>query len=169
MAKEKDNNKRGIMRFINLFDIVIILIAVVMVIILAALGFVGADTFEVRYTIELSDMVGETASLIKEGDLLVDQIKKLDMGTVESVEVKQSDALIRDMTGGAYVLVENPDRQTAVVTVKAQATLDGADITTTSGYIVKVGTSVSLTGPGYRAYGNVIEMDRIPEEDGNEE
>ena len=85
---------------LNLFDVFFIVVLLVAAgFLIRYLGSSGGSVAmsgvndTVIYTIELADMRGDSALLIKPGDALVDQVEKRQMGTVESVVVMPSTRL----------------------------------------------------------------------------
>ena len=152
---------------LNLFDVIFI------VVVLVAAGFIirylgssggsvamsGAND-TVVYTMELIDMRGDTAYLIKPGDALVDQVEKRQMGTVLSVEVMQSTRLEKNLMTGERIIVEYPERLNAIVTVEADAVITENQITVPGGFIVRTGVWVSVNGPQYYGYGYIVDIER---------
>jgi hypothetical protein len=167
-----DNDNEGAARKIkwrlNLFDIIFIACAL-----LAAVGIVvysnrsgggvailPAGTQEtVTYTIELLDMFSNVAETIKPGDELVDKIEKRNMGTVVAVELEPSKRSSRNMETGERIITEYPSRTTAYLTVQATATVTDNQISV-GGFIVRVGTRISVNGPLYNGNGYIIDMER---------
>lgn len=160
----ENKKKRSIF---NLFDIVVILIAAVLAVILLAPrkapAPAGDDTAaggKVRYTIELSEMRNGTEQLIQPGDTLVDKIKKYDMGTVESVEIRPAIRQGEDLVDGRRVESELSSQKTAIVTVVADCTETDTGITVAGGFEVLVGVPVYAKGPGYYSAGYIIGIER---------
>lgn len=159
----ENKKKRSIL---NLFDIIVILIAAVLGVVLLASRSgsssdgTAANTHSVRYTIELSEMRNGAEELIKPGDVLVDKIKKYDMGTVESVEIKNSVRQVEDLTDGKIIESELSTLKTAIVTVVADCTETATGITVAGGFEVMVGLPVYAKGPGYYSAGYIIGIER---------
>ena len=156
------------LKFFNLFDIIVLLIALIL---LAVLFFMGkgaapADgagvgtSQKVTYTLELTGMQNGAAELIKPGDRLTDKIKKYDIGTVVSVETKITTMQVEDYENGGVIDSPVSTQQTAVVVVEADCTETDSQITVGNGYIVRVGATANIRGPGYAGTGYVIEMER---------
>ena len=155
---------------INVFDIVVIAIAVA----LAALLFLTrssgtasdsgteetAKSGTVTYTIELSGMVNGSAEKISVGDKLVDKVKKYDIGTVTAVEVTNTVRQVQDLVNGGTVEAEMSTLETATVTLEAPCTETDTDILVAGGYDIKVGLSVSVKGPGYYGTGYIVGIER---------
>ena len=128
---------------LTLFDIVIIAIVVVIGAVLVwftgMAGGSGSSGEEsqgsstsgtLRYTIELRQMVGESAYLIQEGDALVD------------------------------VPVTVPGYLTATVVVESPYTDNGTEIVVDGGYVIRSGVSVQVRGPGYAGSGEILTLER---------
>lgn len=158
---------------LTLFDIVIIAIVVVIGAVLVwftgMAGGSGSSGEEsqgsstsgtLRYTIELRQMVGESAYLIQEGDALVDGVRKYNMGTVVSVEVGDSITYSHDMENGTYVPVTVPGYLTATVVVESPYTDNGTEIVVDGGYVIRSGVSVQVRGPGYAGSGEILTLER---------
>ena len=142
---------------LNLFDIIII----VLVIALAA-GFIfvrlqgskSADSGSsgtVEYSIELSTIAENTEGMI---------IKKLYMGTVKSVEFYPATKEATDYTTGNTVYTEVPGMISARVELTADCKETDTAITVNGGYVVRIGTEVSVLGPGYSGSGYVLGVKR---------
>lgn len=162
-----ENKKKKLPKFINLFDIVVLALAGIM---LAVLLFVGKDTgavdaaptetFTCRYTIELNYMNNGTAGLIEVGDSLMDKVKKYNMGTVVSVEVGPTLVQVTDSENGRLVIAEVPDVQTATIVLEGTATESDTQILVDGGFLVRRGQRVSVNGPGYWGTGYIIDVER---------
>lgn len=153
----------------NVFDIVVILIAVALAAVLFFTRSSGSSTSDdaadtksgtVTYTVELTGMVNGSAELVSVGDELVDKVKKYDVGTVKAVEVSNTVRQVQDLVNGGTVESEMSTQQTATVTVEAPCTETEADILVAGGYPIKVGLQVSLKGPGYYGTGYIVGVER---------
>lgn len=160
-----ENKKK--LRFINLFDIIVLALAAGLLAILLLVGRntgatepVATNTYTCRYTIELRNMVNNTAELIEVGDTLVDKVKKYDMGKVVSVEVVPTTNQVQNVEDGTIITAEVPGLQNAVIVVEAVASETDTQITVDGGYLVRVGLGISVRGPGYWGTGNIIAVER---------
>lgn len=158
MAKE---NKFKVRDLFNLFDIVVLVVAVLLaaILILFSRG-AGTEQTTVIYTVEFTNMQNGSASLIQPGDSLVDRVKKFDLGKVVSVEVGPTYTEVENMTGGGSSMVASQLLQTATVVIEAPATETEQDLLVSGGFLIKIGTSVSAKGPGYSAYGTVLAIQK---------
>lgn len=156
--------------FFNLFDIVIIGIALV----IAALFLMwqykdsaapAADeeapaSKTVQYTIEITSMYDTTAELINVGDQLTDNVKRGDMGTIVSFTVENTVRSTKNIETGEFFMSEVPWLKTAKIVLEAECTETDSAITTQGGFQVRVGDAVSIKGPGYAGKGTLIDIDR---------
>ena len=161
-----ENNPKKRRWRLNLFDIIFILCAVIIAaVIVISSGGLGSGSMlssgaqeKVVYTIELQSMVGDGMNYIKAGDALVDRVEKRPIGTVVSVRLEQSKASMKDETGERH-MVDVPGRTTAIVTVTADATVTESSISV-GGFIVRVGTWLSVNGPLYHGTGFIVDIER---------
>ncbi len=155
--------KKGIGRFFNLFDVIAIavILALAAVLVLVGRGLGGdGESMEITYVVEIPSIQESMAGLISPGDALVDRIKKYDVGTIESVELSTARVLVNDQINGGASYVEVPDECEAVITIKAPAVVTDTEITVDKGYVIRVGSSVVLKGPGYQISGTIIALNR---------
>jgi hypothetical protein len=164
----ENNKKKGIRSIFNLFDIVVIVLAIVLALVLYVSKSGGteqvvADVQTIRYTIELTGMVNDSADLISAGDELVDKVKKYNIGTVESVEVSTTVVQANNMIDGTVITSEVPSQETARIVLTAEATSTDTQITVDGGYVIRVGLPVNVKGPGYWGTGYILSIDRSAE------
>ena len=159
MANEKKKSWRDLF---NLFDVVVILVIIALGAVLVLFSGRGnkGESSTVRYTVEFTNMQNTTASLIQEGDSLVDRVKKFDLGKVVSVEVGATVRQLQDFEEGGTREAVASTLQTATVVIEASATETEQDILVSGGYIIKIGTQVSAKGPGYFCSGVVLAIER---------
>ena len=163
MSSEK--KKPIILRFLNLFDIILILAAIALVAVL----FFGknqspdaptAEVSTITYTIELTGLFSDAAELIEPGDSLVDRIKKYDLGTVVDVEIVPFLRQSEDHVNGGLIETELSMQNSAILTVSSACTQTATAVTLAGGYVIRVGTSVNVKGPGYYGSGYVLSIER---------
>lgn len=158
MAKE---NKFRVKDLFNLFDVVVLAIAVILAVILVVFSRgVGKESTTVIYTVEFTNMQNDSASLIQPGDSLVDRVKKFDLGKVLSVEVGPTYTQRNDQMEGGSREVPSQILQTATVVIEAPAIETEQDFLVSGGFLIKIGTSVSAKGPGYSCYGTVLKIEK---------
>jgi hypothetical protein len=158
-----DKQKRKLK--LNLFDIIIIAAAIVAAVVFLRVTSPGgavlatAKTVTLRYVVELANMPEGTAARIAVGDKVVDKVEKHELGAVAEVSVAPDRVMTRDNDTGRHFLTIRPTRETATLTIEVVAT-DTDRALTTGGFELRVGTSVSVTGPGWSGVGYIVAMDR---------
>lgn len=157
MKKGKKNRR------FNIFDGVII--GVVLVLAGGAYWYTHrekvVETKTLTYTMELTDLPVGFSENIKKGDKIIDNVKNYHMGTVETVRAEVFTRIVTDYANSAILESPVPERETAIVTVKANVTETESDFKVEGGYVVKAGKDVSVKGPGYAGNGFVLTVDRL--------
>ncbi len=167
---EKERKQRR--SIFNLFDLVLIVIAVALGVILflnarqdedPAAGTVGltGDRVNVRFTVEIQEAEEVVTDILKEGEPLVDREKKYNLGTVESVEVGPAFRAVTDYETQTYRLTEVPGLYRALVTVTTEGVADERSITVDGGYVVRVGKTVYGKVPGGAFSGTIVAIERV--------
>lgn len=151
----------------NLFDLIIIALVVILAAgflwwkgILGGTGTSSSSTRTVRYTIELTQMYGDSAQLIQVGDTIVDGVHKYTMGTVVSVDVGDCIVSSHNYETGTYESVVMPGYQTATVVLESECSETDTQIMVGGGYVIRGGLSVTVRGPGYAATGSILSVER---------
>jgi len=153
---------------LNLFDGLVLLAALVVAALLLwsylkpepAVDTPAPTTQTMRYTVRFSRWVEGSSDMIEVGDVLTDNIKNYEMGTVVAVEPVPVETLLLDEESRAYVLSDFPGYEDVKVTIEAPCTVSGEAVTVGGGYVVRVGTTAYIRGQGYMASGPVISMER---------
>lgn len=165
---EAKPEKRKIKWRLNLFDVIVILCALVAAVLIinyasrsgGGASIIPAGTQEtVTYVLELHGMRFGTADLIRPGDSLIDKVEKRALGTVVSVERRPAMMLENDRTTGDRVISEVPGRIDAIITVSAQATITDSQVSV-DGFALRVGARVSVNGPVYNGAGFIAFVER---------
>ncbi|MGE4483476.1 MAG: DUF4330 family protein [Oscillospiraceae bacterium] len=158
-----ENNKPVKRHLFNLFDVIIIgiiavILAVVLIYMLRSRGTSVSteQTKTVRYMVELTDMNTGTAEAIKQGDELIDTIKKYDVGEVISCEIVPTVKSAKNLETGEFVNAVVPDRETAMILLEAECTDTENQYLAGGGFKVCGGEQVSLKGPGYYGSGYIL-------------
>ena len=169
------SEKKRIKWKLNLFDIGLLVVALMAAVGLLAWKFVGSNQTEVdpnsgvtvpkgthvvRYVVELEQVHKQTADMIAVGDEIYERTKKELMGTVETVEVSPAKTLTKNELQGTFQFVEVPERYNVVMNVTAQAVDNEDGIVLESGLEVRAGTSVRVLGPGYYGAGYILSVER---------
>jgi len=153
---------------LNLFDIIFISCALIAAILL--LRFTGQTAGSVSvlpsgsqetiiYTIELQGMIDQAAELIKPGDSLIDKVEKRALGTILSVELIPSKTIQKNFYTGDYNVVVIPERTDAIIIATAQGIVTDNQISV-DGFVIRVGTRVSVNGPLYHSGGFITDIVR---------
>lgn len=165
---EENNTKKKIKWRLNIFDVIIIicaLVAAVLIINYASRSGGGASIIPVgtqetrQYTLELQGMRYGTADLIRVGDTLIDKVEKRSIGTVVSVELRPAMMQTSNSVTGDRVISEVPGRIDAIITVSAQVTVTDSQVSV-DGFPLRVGTKVSVNGPAYNGNGFITYVGR---------
>ena len=157
----------------NFFDLAIIAVVILAAVLFlwwrGAIGGTGGSGDQnqissgnrtLRYTIELSQMYGDSANLIQVGDKIVDGVRKYEMGTVVSVEVGDSITYVHDMEHASYRPVVFPGYQTATLVLEAECSETDTELTVGGGYLIRCGTAIQVRGPGYAGSGTILSIER---------
>lgn len=121
---------------------------------------VPAASVPVRYTVRFLNWPEENVSRIREGGLLVDNVKKFEMGRVVSYETEPAVTLLLDHEERRYVYAENPGNVDILVTVDAVCTDNGESLLSGGGYALQVGQVAYIKGEGYMASGPIVAIER---------
>lgn len=121
---------------------------------------VTIETVKRSYTIELSGLDPYAVDCVNVGDSVTDKVRNIPIGTVTAVETVPYTSAVTDKENLVIRQVEVPDKINLIVTVEADTTETSQQIATSSGYPIKVGSSVSCTVGTLRATGFIIEVER---------
>ena len=122
-------------------------------------GQIPAESM-VRYTVRFLKWPEGSSTLIEQGDHLVDNIKKYEMGKVVSVQAEPAVTQVLDQENHRYVKAEIAGYEDILVTVEAPCTEDDENITVGGGYEVRAGQTAYIKGEGYMASGPIVAIDR---------
>ncbi len=164
MAKHEEQK----FRFrINLFDAIVILIA------LAAGAFLLWNRFKpestplgpapesIQYTIRLQRLVPGTAELMQPGDLLEDNVKNYELGTVVTTTSMPATRVLLNQMENRYVKSEIPGYYDVDIVVESTtATVTDEAVQVGGGYTLRVGETIYVRGPGYLGSGVVYAIER---------
>lgn len=163
-----ENNKSKKFKWkISIFDIIIIAIVIVAAVIFLKLTNRGNVTpitntvsSTIRYKVELDYMIPGSAEMIKVGDELNDGTTNVYIGKVLEVDVAPTTASIKNSNTGEYFIQEIPEKYTATILIEAPCEITEQAITVNSSFLIRVGTSARVRGPGYAGTGSIIAIDR---------
>lgn len=154
---------------LNLFDGIVLAVALCAALVLGYLTLKPAPApaegeapavSTVRYTVRFQRMLEGTAQLVQPGDVLTDNIKNYNIGTVESVEIVPSRVEAADLEGRRIVQTEIEGLEDAIVTVVAQGTMGSNSLILDGGFTLRANTTAYIRGQGYMASGPVIHIER---------
>lgn len=112
------------------------------------------------YVLELTELEPAMAESIQVGDKVIDNVKNYDIGVVTGLEIIPAAITVLDEESGVYRLSELPGKVTALVTIEADTLESVSDISTVSGYSLRVGTRVSCTVGELTASGYILSLER---------
>ena len=105
-------------------------------------------------------MLEGTGALIQPGDVLKDNIKNYNLGTVESVEIVPATMEVVDEYNKANVRATLEGYEDALVTVVASCTEGPSSLLVDGGYTLRVNTTAYIRGEGYMGSGPIISIER---------
>ena len=153
---------------LNLFDGIVLLLAlgVAAFLLWSNLKGGGAEPAQtgtastVRYTVRFQKWPQGNSQLIQEGDRLIDNVKKYEMGHVVSYEVVPSVTRLLDHENKKYVQATYEGYEDILVTVEAPCTVTDEAIVVGGGYQVRAGIIAYVKGEGYMASGPIVAVER---------
>ena len=163
-----EQNERRFRLKLNLFDGIVILVALAVAAVLLYMQMKPAPTDEsgapasatMQYTVRLLETIPGTGDLVKPGDKLRDVVKNYDLGVVVSSRVMPATDSIIDEDTNSYVTAEIPGREDVEIIIEANATYGDESVLVGSGYAVRVGDEIFVRGPGYLGSGEVWAIER---------
>lgn len=161
-----EQNKKAFRLHLNLFDGIVILVALGVAAILLwsqlkpAVSEVGSDTQPIRYTIRMMKAVPGTGEMVQDGQILYDAVKNFELGSVVSAETVQAYDLAVDNETHSYVNVEVPDKEDIYIVMDSTAVISDEAVTLSSGFAIRVGETLYLRGPGYLGTGRIHAIER---------
>ena len=163
-----EQNERRFRLKLNLFDGIVILLALAVAAVLVYLQMKPAATDDsgapatttMQYTVRLLETMPGTGDLVQPGDKLRDVVKNHDIGTVVSAKVMPAtDSIINEETN-SYVTAEIPGREDVEIVIETTATYGEESVVVGSGYVIRVGEEIFVRGPGYLGSGEVWAIER---------
>lgn len=148
----------------NFIDIAFIILIAAVAFAAYFLSHQGADAVDQAtkrsYVVELSDLDPRMADYVKVGDTVTDNVRNYHLGTVAAVEAVPYTLSVIDEEAGVYREAEVPDRICLLITIEADTLESDKQISTTSGYVLQVGSSISCTVGVLSAPGYITSLDR---------
>lgn len=166
-----ENKKHGIF---NVFDLVLIGIALILGAILAVSYFRGAggdpgtqtpsgSSVKVTYVAEFI-VEDEERDMFHVGDRVVDKIKHYNLGVVTKIDQAQTTRSVVDYERGEIISAPVPGSTTLTVVITADARVSDTSIEVDGGYELRIGTSINAIFPEINRAGTVIAIERGQDE-----
>ena len=149
----------------NIIDLLIILAAII-------IGFIGIkflrkteviapQTVKVTYTYRSDEEEPEIANMIEENTEIYDSIKNYYMGKVIKKETIPATRDLYDEDSKAYKSSVVEGKENMILTIEADAIIQGKDILVDNQYDIKVGNQTFIKGKGFASRGYIIGVERI--------
>ena len=152
-------------RKFNLLDIFIVLFLLVAMIIgykyLKKTDTISPDYIKVTYQFRSNEQDPEISPMIQEGTDVYDSVKNYKIGKIVKKEVVQSTREVANQETGEYVSAPVDNKEDVILTIEADAVIQGKDIIVDGQYDIKVGNAAYLQGKGYATIGYIINVERL--------
>lgn len=165
----ENNNEKFRLR-LNLFDGIILVLAVVVAGLLVWNHLKPENpaedpkTSSLEYVVRFQRWPESTVDMVKEGDKLVDNVKNFNLGTIKSVEVVPATGEVFNQNAKRFDRAEVPGYNDLLVTVVSDAASVGPDMIKLDGGVqLRVGMPLYIRGQGYMASGPVVSIERAEE------
>ena len=165
----ENNNEKFRLR-LNLFDGIVLVLAVVVAGLLVwnhlkpETPAEDPNTTTLEYVVRFQRWPDSTVDMVHEGDKLVDNVKNFSLGTVKSVEVVPATGEVFNEADKCFDRAEVPGYSDLLVTVVSDAASIGTDMIKLDGGVqLRVGMSLYIRGQGYMASGPVLSIQRAEE------
>lgn len=154
---------------LNLFDGIVLLVA------LAAAAFLLWNRFKpqapveaapqaasstVQYTLRLQRWLEGSSGLIQSGDLLIDNIKNAEIGHVVSCEAVPAQVTALDHINRIQRQAVLEGYEDILVVVEANCTSTDESIQVGGSYVLQVGATAYVKGPGYMGSGPIVAIEQ---------
>lgn len=145
-----------------LFIVVILVVAAAAYLLSHDLGFsTKKDALASRsYLIELTDLDEDMADCVSVGDEVIDNIRNYSMGHITDISVIPATSSVLDEE--ARVVRQTPIEKkiTLLLTIEANTLEEDETIQTDTGFLLRTGSSVSVTVRELTASGYILAVDR---------
>jgi len=155
---------------LNLFDTIVLVLALAVGGVLAFIALkpaapvddpAAAAASTVRYVVRFNRMLEGTEKLVEPGDILIDNIKNYNIGTVVSTEVRPHLVRVVDQQERRVGTDELEGYVDLYVTVECDSAVIGErEIVLGGGYTLRGNTTAYIRGEGYMASGPIISIQR---------
>lgn len=156
---------------LNLFDAAVLVAAVAVGVFLlwravkpqAPVETAPEVTSTVRYTIRFQRWAEGTSALIQDGDALVDNVKNYELGQVVSSQAAPSESVALDQENRIYRQAVIEGYEDVLVTLESPCVSSDENIQVGGGFIVRVGVTAYVKGPGYMGSGPIVAVEEVAE------
>lgn len=155
----------------RLFEKVSIIDVLILVVVIAAVGFVyiffvkgetqiqtSSDTQTVRYIAEIRDVNKALTEMPKVGEEVYNSSKNFYIGKVVAVEAQPNLEVKENTVDGSHDLFEQEDRYRVLITIEAEAAISDRYILVGSQY-VRVGEKLPIKGKGYAGLSYIVAVE----------
>ena len=119
-----------------------------------------AASATVRYTVCLQRWLEGNSGLIQPGDLLIDNIKNAEMGRVVSYEAVPAEVTALDHANRIQRIAVLDGYEDVMVVVEAACTTSDESIQVGGSYVLQVGATAYVKGPGYMGSGPIVAIEQ---------
>ncbi len=159
-VKEEKTKKK-----FNFLDIIIILV----VLLIGCLGYyflnrndvVTQDTQKVTYQVRTTESEPSVYDMIEENTDIYDSVKNYYIGKIVKKESVPSTREVLNEETGMYAIADVHEKVDIILTIEADAVINGKDITVGGAYVLKVGNAAYVKGKGYAGVGYVVSIERV--------
>ncbi len=151
---------------LNLFDICILVVAVVGIAALLVWNSLSGGASEdpelkpLHYVIELEQLHEQTADKVAVGQELYDRVINHPFGIVKTTKKSPTKILSKDSIDGEFLFTEVPGRYNVIMDIEAEGYEFEDRFELKSGRHLRAGTFVYVVGPGYCASGYILSVER---------
>ena len=158
-------NDTKVKKKFNMLDIFIVLFLLVAMIIgykyLKKTDTVSPNYVKVTYQFRSNEQDPEISQMIKEDTLVFDSVKNYKIGKIVKKEVVQSTRELPNEETGEFVSAPVENKEDVILTIEADAVIQGKDIIVDGQYDIKVGNAAYLQGKGYATIGYIVNVERL--------
>ena len=154
---------------LNLFDGIVVILAVAVGAFLLwssrkpqapAEGAGAAGSSVITYTVRMNRWPQGESSRIQAGDVLADNVKNFELGTVTAVEAVPARTTVLNHEEGRYVLAPIEGYEDIILTLETTGKPVDAGLELDSGYVLRAGNTVYIRGVGYFGSGLITSVER---------
>lgn len=156
----EEQKKRRHPNFFDIIFVVVILAVAAVAYFLSHDSASGQTTVTRSYVLELTQLQEGMESYVAVGDTVTDNVKNYEIGTVTDVQVVPYTSAATDEEAGIVKQAPINGYISLQLTIEVDTVETDSQISTESGYVLRVGTSVSCTVGSLRGSGYILQLDR---------